>query len=119
MQEMSGGTKPGEKTMIDALDPAVRSLNESAVDDRVTLGEALDMAVGAARRGMQSTIGLVATKGRAAYLGERSIDHQDIGATTTYLILRTMDDTFNGRSGVRVTRYGTNGMILEEENLLH
>jgi dihydroxyacetone kinase-like protein len=119
LQEMSGGTKPGEKTMIDALDPAVRSLNESAGNNRVTLGEALDMAIGAARRGMQSTIGLVATKGRAAYLGERSVNHQDIGATTTYLMLRTMDDTFNGRSGVRVTKYGTNGMILEEENLLH
>ena len=118
MQEMSGGTKPGEKTMIDALDPTVRSLNESAGDDRVTLGGALDRAVGAARNGMESTIGLVATKGRAAYLGERSVGHQDIGATTTYLMLRTMLDTFNGRTGVRVTRYGPSGTILEEENLL-
>jgi dihydroxyacetone kinase len=67
---------------------------------------------------MESTIGLVATKGRAAYLGERSVGHQDIGATTTYLMLRTMLDTFNGRIGVRVTKYGSNGMILEEENLL-
>jgi dihydroxyacetone kinase-like protein len=118
MQEMSGETKPGEKTMIDALEPAVRSLNESAGDDRVTFGGALYRAVGAARKGMESTIGLVATKGRAAYLGERSVGHQDIGATTTYLMLRTMLDTFNGRIGVRVTKYGSDGMILEEENLL-
>ncbi len=118
MQEMSGGTKPGEKTMIDALDPAVRSLNESAGDDRVTLGGALDMAVDAARKGMESTTRLVATKGRAAYLGERSVGHQDIGATTTYLMLRTMLETFNGRTCVRVIRYDSSGTILEEENLL-
>jgi dihydroxyacetone kinase-like protein len=117
MQEMSGWTKPGEKTMIDALDPAVKSLNESAGDDRVTLGEALDRAV-EARKGMESTTGLMATKGRAAYLGVRSVGHQDIGATTTYLMLRTMLETFNGRTGVRVTSYGPDGTILEEENLL-
>jgi dihydroxyacetone kinase-like protein len=117
IQEMSGGTRPGEKTMIDALDPAVRSLKESAGDDLVTLRGALDRAVSAARKGMEGTVGLVATKGRAAYLVERSIGHQDIGATTMYLILRTMLDTFNGRTGVRVTRYGSDGTILEEENL--
>jgi phosphoenolpyruvate---glycerone phosphotransferase subunit DhaL len=118
MLEMSGGTKPGEKTMIDALDPAVRSLNELVVDDRVTLGEALDRAVDAARKGMENTTMLVATKGRAAYLGERSIGHQDIGATTMYLMLRTMLDTYNGKIGVRVTKYSSSGMILDEENLL-
>jgi dihydroxyacetone kinase-like protein len=117
MQEMSGGTKPGEKTMIDAFDPAVRSLNESASDDRVTLGGALDKAVSAARKGMESTIGLVATKGRAAYLGKRGVGHQDIGATTTYLILKTMLETFKGSTGVKVTKYGSDGMILEEKNL--
>jgi dihydroxyacetone kinase-like protein len=118
MQEMSGGTKPGEKTMIDALDPAVKSLNESVKNDRVTLGDALGRAVAAARIGMESTTMLIATKGRAAYLGERSIGHQDIGATTSYLILRTMLDTYKGGTGVIVTKYDPNGSILMEENLL-
>jgi dihydroxyacetone kinase-like protein len=117
MIEMSGGTKPGEKTMIDALDPAVKSLNESAGDASVTLTGALGRAVAAAKRGLESTINLVATKGRAAYLGERSRGHQDIGATTMYLIIRTMCDTLEGRIGVRVVKYALSGAIVEETNL--
>jgi phosphoenolpyruvate---glycerone phosphotransferase subunit DhaL len=114
MVEMSGGTKPGEKTMIDALDPAVRSLNASAGDADVTLHGALDKAVNAAKGGLESTIDLVATKGRAAYLCERSKGHQDIGATTMYLIIKTMHDTLEGRVGVKVTRHATSGAIFEE-----
>jgi dihydroxyacetone kinase-like protein len=117
MIEMSGGTKPGEKTMIDALDPAVKSLKESAYNEEVTLLGALKSAVAAARSGMESTIGLMAARGRAAYLGERSIGHQDIGATTMYLIIRTMLDTIEGRIGVRVAKYGSDGAILEETNI--
>jgi len=114
MVEISGGTKPGEKTMIDTLYPAVQSFNESAGAEGVTLLGALDSAVTAARVGMESTIDLVATRGRAAYLGERSKGHQDIGATTMYLIIRTMLDTLEGRVGVRVAKYGPDGAILEE-----
>jgi dihydroxyacetone kinase-like protein len=114
MVEMSGGTKPGEKTMIDALDPAVKSLNESARDDGLSLTIVLQRTVVAAKTGLESTIGLVATKGRSAYLGEMSRGHQDIGATTMYLIIRTMLDTLEGKVGVRVTRHGSNGAILEE-----
>ncbi len=117
LQEMSGGTKPGEKTMIDALDPTMMSLKESAGDDLVTLEVALDRAVNAAKKGMESTTNIVATKGRAAYLGERSKGHQDIGATTTYLMLRTMLDTLNGVTGIKVTRYSPDGTILDVENL--
>jgi len=114
MVEMSGGTKPGEKTMIDALDPAVKSLNESAIDECLSLTIVLQRAVEAAKTGLENTIGLVATKGRAAYLGEMSRGHQDIGATTMYLIIRTMLDTLEGKVGVKVTRHGSNGAILEE-----
>ena len=112
--EMSGGTKPGEKTMIDALDPAVKSLNESRGDESLSMATVLERAVNATKIGLESTIGLVATKGRAAYLGEMSRDHQDIGATTMYLIIRTILDTLEGRVGVKVTKYGFNGAILEE-----
>jgi dihydroxyacetone kinase-like protein len=117
MVEMSGGTKPGEKTMIDALDPTVKSLNESASNAGITLSSALDAAVEAARRGLESTIDMLATKGRAAYLGERSRGHQDIGATTMYLIIRTMRDTLRGEKGVKVTRHAPSGAILEETPL--
>ncbi|MCX6649827.1 MAG: dihydroxyacetone kinase subunit DhaL [Candidatus Bathyarchaeota archaeon] len=114
MVEISGGTKPGEKTMIDALDPAVKSLNESAGDDGLSMTIALQRAVEAAKTGLESTIGLVATKGRAAYLGKMSRGHQDIGATTMYLIIRTMLDTLEGKVGVKVTRHDSSGAILEE-----
>ncbi len=117
MLEMSGGTKPGEKTIIDALDPAVKSLNESVGDSSVNLIGALGRAVAAAKSGLESTIDLVATKGRAAYLGERSRGHQDIGATTMYLIIRTMCDTLEGRIGVKVVKYAQSGAIIAETNL--
>jgi phosphoenolpyruvate---glycerone phosphotransferase subunit DhaL len=115
--DVSGGTRPGEKTMIDALDPAVKSLNESAGDVSATLTVALERAVEAARGGLERTIDLVATKGRAAYLGERSRGHQDIGATTMYLIIRTMCDTLEGGVGVKIVKHAMNGAILEEANL--
>jgi dihydroxyacetone kinase-like protein len=117
MVEMSGGTKPGEKTMIDALDPAVEYLKESANNPSITLSHALDGAVAAAKTGLESTIDLIATKGRAAYLGERSKGHQDIGATTMYLIIRTIRDTLEGRIGVRVAKHAPNGAILIENPL--
>ncbi|WP_130875729.1 dihydroxyacetone kinase subunit DhaL [[Pseudopropionibacterium] massiliense] len=78
-----GKAAVGEKTMIDALTPAVEAF-ESHVDDGPLA--AAEAALAAARQGRDATIPLVATKGRASYLGERSAGHQDPGATsTTYL----------------------------------
>lgn len=114
IQMIGGGTVPGEKTMVDTLDPAVKTLKALAGSENVTLVEALEKAVEAARIGMQGTIPLLAKKGRASYLGERSIGHQDPGATSMYLILRTMLDTLKGRIGVKVEKYGPDGSILEE-----
>ncbi|MGI8506878.1 MAG: dihydroxyacetone kinase subunit DhaL, partial [Solirubrobacteraceae bacterium] len=74
-----GKAEPGDKTMVDALIPAVEAL-EGASD----LEGGLREAASAAERGMRETIPLVARKGRASYLGERSKDHQDPGATSTY-----------------------------------
>ncbi|MCU7726198.1 dihydroxyacetone kinase subunit DhaL [Actinoplanes sp. KI2] len=81
-----GKASPGDKTMLDALGPAVEAL-ESAVADGQPLAEALDAAVRAAEEGRAKTIPMVARKGRASYLGERSAGHQDPGATSVTLLL--------------------------------
>jgi dihydroxyacetone kinase-like protein len=75
--------------MVDALAPAVRTLRER-LESGSTAGEALAAAREAADDGMHATVPLQATKGRASYLGDRSIGHQDPGATSTALILRAL-----------------------------
>jgi dihydroxyacetone kinase-like protein len=82
--------------MIDALSPALDAL-EAAVGEGKSLGEALDAAEAAAADGVKATIPLIARKGRASYLGERSRDHQDPGATSSHLIIKALADTVNGR----------------------
>ena len=78
-----------DKTMIDALAPAIDAFQQSlANNDSVVSG--LQKAVNAAEEGMKKTIPLIARKGRASYLGERSIGHQDPGATSSYLMLKTL-----------------------------
>jgi len=89
-----GKAVAGDKTMIDALLPAVEALRQ-AVGDGQALGEALKRSAAAAESGMKATIPLVARKGRASYLGERSADHQDPGATSSYLILDAAARTWN------------------------
>jgi dihydroxyacetone kinase-like protein len=84
-----GTASLGDKTMVDALEPAVDKLRERiAAGD--SLGQALDDAAGAAEAGMRATIPIQARKGRASYLGERSVGHQDPGATSTALIMRAL-----------------------------
>jgi dihydroxyacetone kinase-like protein len=85
-----------DKTMVDAWDPALRALDE-AISEGVELGQALDRAAEAAEEGMKATIPMIARKGRASYLGERSRDHQDPGATSTHLIVKALADVVNGR----------------------
>lgn len=87
-----GKAELGDKTMIDALVPAVEAVS-SALADGSTLDEALRRSAEAAQRGMTATIPLVARKGRASYLGERSANHQDPGATSSWLLLRTAAET--------------------------
>ncbi len=88
-----GKAEPGDKTMIDALEPAHTALAEAAADGS-GLGEALRRAEAAAHEGMEATIPLVARKGRASYLGERSAGHQDPGATSAHLILAAAADVW-------------------------
>jgi phosphoenolpyruvate---glycerone phosphotransferase subunit DhaL len=85
-----------DKTMLDALHPALAAL-DAALADGKDLGAALDAAEAAAREGVAATIPLIARKGRASYLGERSRDHQDPGATSSHLILGVLADVVNGR----------------------
>jgi dihydroxyacetone kinase-like protein len=92
---MRGKAELGDKTMVDALTPAVESLKKSAQngDD---LGHALHESAEAAKQGMVDTIPMVAKKGRASYLGERSAGHQDPGATSSYLLLEAAAETLDG-----------------------
>jgi phosphoenolpyruvate---glycerone phosphotransferase subunit DhaL len=82
-----GKAEPGDKTMIDALLPAGDALR-AALADGAGFGAALGRAADAAEEGARATIPLVARKGRASYLGERSAGHQDPGATSSAMLVR-------------------------------
>jgi dihydroxyacetone kinase-like protein len=81
----------GAKTMIDALSPAMEAL-EAALRERADLRAAIGKAVAAGEKGMKDTIPMIATKGRASYLGPRSAGHQDPGATSSVLLLQALAD---------------------------
>src|SRR5947209_4805654 len=85
-----GAAQEGDKTMVDALAPAVRALR-SQVESGGDLAAAIAAARAAGEEGMRATTPLQASKGRASYLGERSIGHQDPGATSTALILAALE----------------------------
>lgn len=93
-----GKAEVGDKTMLDTLAPAVRALEQAAQADR-SLTEALADFEAAARRGMESTRDLVAKVGRSSRLGERTLGHQDAGATSCYFILRAFARGLNAPSG--------------------
>jgi dihydroxyacetone kinase-like protein len=84
-----GAAAPGDKTMVDALVPAVEALRRG-LDAGEPLGRALAAAADAAEEGAKATVPMQARKGRASYLGERSIGHQDPGATSSALIVRAL-----------------------------
>ena len=88
-----GKAEPGDKTMVDALLPATETL-KGALADGASLGDALQRCAAAAEEGMRATVPMVARKGRASYLGERSAGHQDPGATSSYLLLKAAADTW-------------------------
>ncbi len=87
-----GKAQPGEKTMVDALTPGLAAAKEAEAQN-LGLSQMLYRASEAAEAGMKATIPMLATKGRASYLGERSIGHQDPGATSSWLLLKTLADT--------------------------
>jgi dihydroxyacetone kinase-like protein len=83
-----GKASPGDKTMIDSLVPALDALKVASADS-APFASALRQSEQAAHKGMLGTIPLVARKGRASYLGERSAGHQDPGATSSHLLVST------------------------------
>jgi dihydroxyacetone kinase-like protein len=87
-----GGALPGDKTMLDALLPALDALT-GALDAGGSTAEALASSAAAADEGATATIPLRARKGRASYLGERSVGHQDPGATSAALLVTALADT--------------------------
>ncbi|MCV2489337.1 dihydroxyacetone kinase subunit DhaL [Geodermatophilus sp. YIM 151500] len=91
-----GKAGPGDKTMLDALAPACDALDEALADGR-PLDEALRAAAEAAAGGRDATVPMVARKGRASYLGERSAGHQDPGATSAALMLQAAATALTGR----------------------
>jgi phosphoenolpyruvate---glycerone phosphotransferase subunit DhaL len=88
-----GKAEPGDKTMVDALLPAVAALRDAEAAGDV--GGAVHRAAEAAEEGMKATIPMEARKGRASYLGPRSVGHQDPGATSSWLLLRSADEAFS------------------------
>ena len=97
--QLRGKAEPGDKTMIDALVPA-REAFKAALAEGASFADALRRSADAAEEGMRATVPLVARKGRASYLGERSAGHQDPGATSSHLLVRTAAETW--ADGARV-----------------
>jgi len=89
---LRGKATIGDKTMVDALQPAIKAYKHS-IESGETLDQALSKAASAAEEGLKSTVPLVARKGRASYLGERSAGHPDPGATSTVLLFRSAAET--------------------------
>jgi phosphoenolpyruvate---glycerone phosphotransferase subunit DhaL len=89
---LRGKATIGDKTMVDALQPAIKAYKHS-IESGETLDQALSKALSAAEEGLKSTVPLVARKGRASYLGERSAGHPDPGATSTVLLFRSAAET--------------------------
>lgn len=84
-----GKAQLGDKTMVDVLSPSVDALAQAVGEGKNTLA-AMQQAVVAAEQAMKDTIPMLARKGRASYLGERSVGHQDPGATSAYLMLKCL-----------------------------
>jgi dihydroxyacetone kinase-like protein len=93
-----GAATVGDKTMVDALVPAARALHD-ALDSGRSLQEAVQAAADAARAGAEATTPMQARKGRASYLGERSIGHQDPGATSAAIIIAALSRAVSSSQG--------------------
>jgi dihydroxyacetone kinase-like protein len=92
-----GKAEPGEKTMVDALEPALDAM-QKALGGGAAITAILDAGVVAAEQGMLATIPMQARKGRASYLGPRSVGHQDPGATSSWLLIRAAAEAWRERT---------------------
>lgn len=98
---MRGKAEPGDKTMCDVWWPVSESLSISATQN-LPLDQALKEAIIAARLALEATVPMQARKGRASYLGERSIGHQDPGATSVLLMMDTLQQIVSASSASSV-----------------
>lgn len=94
-----GKAKYGEKTMIDALEPALTAFQEAHGAGK-PLADCLHVACQAAQQGIEFTKTIIATKGRASYLGERSLGHQDPGATSAFIMLDALSQFYEAQGGI-------------------
>lgn len=92
--QMRGKAVLGEKTMLDTQIPAFEELKKEIAEGK-TLNESFLLASEKAKEGMEATKDIIATKGRASYLGERSIGHIDPGSASSYIIIKTISDQLN------------------------
>jgi len=93
-----GKASRGEKTMLDALEPALEAFSEGVKTDK-TIFECLKLASTAAQYGVEYTKTIAASKGRASYLGDRSIGHQDPGATSSFIMITALLDFCRSQAG--------------------
>jgi dihydroxyacetone kinase-like protein len=93
-----GKAEVGDKTIVDALEPAVEAAKEAASEAGGSVAAVFRAAAEAAKAGAESTVPLTARKGRASYLGARAQGHQDPGATSTYLLLEAAARALEGTS---------------------
>ena len=93
VKERGEGTQVGDKTMVDALEPAIQAFGDG-VTEGADVHMVLERALAAACKGSESTIHLQAKKGRASYLGERSIGHRDAGSMVIYLMFEAARDFY-------------------------
>jgi dihydroxyacetone kinase-like protein len=93
MKERGEGTKVGDKTLVDALEPALAAFGAAASASE-PIAVVLEKSLAAARQGSDSTIPLVARKGRASYLGERSVGHRDPGSMVVCLMFEAAHDFY-------------------------
>jgi dihydroxyacetone kinase-like protein len=84
-----GHAKVGEKTMLDTIHPFLETLRDASKEN-LSLMESLKRSVKAAKDGLESTKDMIARKGRAKYFGEKTLGHQDVGATSSYLMIESL-----------------------------
>jgi len=115
--KLIGGAEIGDKTMVDVLQPVVDEMKKTIEKD-IDMVKLFDLLTQIAKKYLEKTINMRAKKGRASYLGERSIGKQDPGATAIYLIIRTFYETLNERKSIKIVEYNKDsGAIIREEYL--
>ncbi|MGM0366677.1 MAG: dihydroxyacetone kinase subunit DhaL [Actinomycetota bacterium] len=92
IKRRGGNTRVGDKTLVDALEPAVESVKKSVSEGNTNLLQVIENAYNAAKEGSEATIDIAARKGRASYMGQRSKGHQDPGSVVIYLMFEAALD---------------------------